>query len=124
MAKVTIGGTDYELGPLNFKAIKRIWPRVSATAKKAKDNPDMTPDDGLESVDVAIDVIVAAFERTHPEHTVEWIEENLLGHELAGIQISMHRVMVESGLLQEASDIPGEALAPKKGKTSTGTGIK
>lgn len=121
MAKVTIGGEVYEVPPLNFKGIKKVWPAVSKIASKANSQEQMTTEDGLEAVDVAIQVVAAAFSREHPERNADWVEENLRGNEIADLQIAMQDIMVESGIMQKAGDSSGEVAAPAE-TPSTGTG--
>lgn len=121
MAKVTIGGEVYEVPPLNFKGIKKVWPAVSRVAEKANSGEPMTTEDGLESVDVAIAVVAAGFQREHPDRNEEWIEDRLRGDEIADLQIAMQEIMIESGIMQKVSDTPGEAPAPTE-MPSTGIG--
>ena len=121
MAKVTIGGEVYEVPPLNFKGIKKVWPAVSKIASKASSGDQMTTEDGLEAVDVAIQVVAAAFNREHPDRDANWIEDNLRGGEIADLQIAMQDIMVESGIMQKTGDALGEVQAPAE-TPSTGTG--
>ena len=119
MAKVTIGGNDYEIQPLNFKALKKLWPHVATLSQ----NPT-TIEESLTSVEVAIIVIAADFERDQPEKTVDWIEENLKATEVSGLQTTIVDVMVESGLIPDPkleTPASGEAKAPKKTSTATST---
>lgn len=116
MAKVTIGGNDYEVGALNFKALKAIWPKIEAMVN----NPQPTVEGGFEAVDTAIIVISAGMRRTHPEATEDWVEENLLASEIVGLQAALQEVLRESGLLRTVD--PGEAKSPAKAKASRSTG--
>lgn len=120
MAKVTIGGTEYDTSPLNFKALKKVWPHVSKLTEKTGEE---TMDDGFEAMDLAVIVIVSSLERKFPEVTIEFVEENLLTTEIKGIQTAMYDTLRESGLLQEATP-PGEDKSPATKKSSTGTGTQ
>lgn len=83
----------------------------------------MTTEDGLEAVDVAIQVVAAAFNRDNPERDADWIEERLRGDEIADLQIAMQDIMVESGIMQKAGETSGEVVTPAE-NPSTGTGTK
>lgn len=122
MAKVTIGGNVHEIQPLNFKALKKLWPHIATLSQ----NPE-TIEENLASVEVAILVIAAGFERDQPEKTADWIEENLMATEISALQQTIVAIMVESGLIADPAieklekPAPGEAKAPKKPSTATST---
>lgn len=112
MAKVTIGKVEYDLPELNFKAIKKIWPKV----EHIQDSDDL-----IKLMDVSTEVLEIAFERAEVKLTKEEIEENLLGSEIKGIEAAVTDLLVESGLLQRAAP-PGEAPgAEESPSTATGT---
>lgn len=123
MAKVTIGGEEHEVPPLNFKGIKKVWPMVSKMAAKTANSDTLTTEDGLEAVDVAIAVVAASFERHNPEKNADWIEENLHGSEVAGLQMAMQDIMIESGVMEKSESPSGEAPTPTE-EASTGTGTE
>ena len=121
MTKVTIGGNEYETSPLNFKALKRVWPHVSKLVDKTG---EQTMEDGFEAMELAVVVVVSSLQRKHPELTEEFVEENLLTTEIKGLQEAMYAVLRESGLLQSADTSSGEAQSPANKKNSTGTGTR
>lgn len=118
MAKVTIGGTEYEIPPLNFKGIKKVWPHV---ASLIANGDDMPLEDSLKVVDVTIVAIAAAFERSHPERTVEWIEESLMANEIAELQFVLKDLLRDSGLIKDGVATAGEAVADQGAANSTET---
>jgi hypothetical protein len=118
MAKVTIGGVEHSIPPLNFKAIKRIWPLIS----KLDQFNTPTIENGLAAAEIVIEVLAAAFEREHPEYTADWIEENMRADEIPSLNLAIQDLMVESGFAQTTGDTPsGEAKGRKKRSTATST---
>lgn len=118
MAKVTIGGEEYQIPPLNFKGIKKVWPHV---AKLIEVGEELAPEDSLKVIDVTIIAIAAAFEREHPERTTDWIEEHLMADEIADLQFVLKDLLRDSGLIKEGTPEVGEAMADQGAANSTGT---
>lgn len=118
MAKVTIGGVEYEVPPLNFKGIKKVWPHV---AKLMEHGENLALEDSLSVVDVTIVAIAAAFEREHPERNVDWIEDNLKAAEIAALQFVLKDLLRDSGLIRDEVPGSGEAVADQGAANSTET---
>lgn len=118
MAKVTIGGEEYQIPPLNFKGIKKVWPHV---AKLIEQGDNLALEDSLSVVDVTIVAIAAAFEREHPERTIDWIEENLKATEISDLQFVLKDLLRDSGLIRDEVAGSGEALADQGAANSTET---
>lgn len=119
MAKVTIGGKQYETSALNFKALKQLWPQVSKLSLAGD-----SVDNGFAAVDLAVSVVSFSLIRNYPDMTVEFIEENMLASEIADIQIIMYEVLRESGLIKSGSPQGEVQSPPTEATSSTGTGTE
>lgn len=95
MATLRIGGRDIEVPQLNFKSIKLIWPLVSGVTES---------EDMVELADAASHILSIALARSDTPLTVDEIEDQLLGSELAGLQKSIEDLLIESGLLQRVGE--------------------
>lgn len=73
MADVIIGGVTYSVSLPNFKAIKAVWPFISA----AQDSPDP-----LAGIDAALAIVVKA---SGQDVTVDQLEEALTPDEIPGM---------------------------------------
>ena len=118
MAKVTIGKVEYEIPPLNFKGIKKVWPHVASLIAGGE---ELELADSLKVIDVTIVAIAAAFERTHPDRTVDWIEENLEAGEIAELQHVLKALLRDSGLIKDGVAEAGDAVADQGAAISTET---
>ena len=107
MAKIFIGGTEYQVPVLNLKTIKKVWPVVQS----AQSSEDM-----IEAISCAVKVValalVAAENPKTPDSEVDakadWIEETMTGTEMTGLRDSMRDILIESGLLS-SGEVKGEA---------------
>jgi hypothetical protein len=113
MAILRIGGRDIEVPPLNFKAIKRIWPLMEGVT---------TSKDFMKLIDTATEILEIALARSETPLKAVEIEDQLLGFELEGVQKSVEDLLVESGLLKRVTggeEAVGEL--PAKPSMETGT---
>ena len=69
--KITLGGNEYIVPPLNFKALKRLQPTIESLAKV-----DMAMSD--EQIDNIAEIVLAALIRNYPDKTkddvLEWLD--------------------------------------------------
>jgi hypothetical protein len=112
MAILRIGGRDIEVPPLNFKAIKRIWPLMEGVT---------TSKDFMKLIDTATEILEIALARSETPLKAAEIEDQLLGFELEGVQKSVEDLLVESGLLKRVTG-GEEAVGEPPAKPSMGTG--
>lgn len=106
MTAITLGGRSFTLRPLTLGQLRVILPAFARAAGLAQE----------ESVDAAIDIIVAALSRDAPEITrAVLLESEILPADLIGAVDAIARL---SGLVQQESALPGEAPA-SAGASST-----
>lgn len=91
MTKITVGGEEYTIKPLNFKTLKKAFPIVQRAAELT---------DPMEIADASVQVIALAMERTNKEHTLEWLEENLSMPETRALGEVVLDLVKESGLVE------------------------
>jgi hypothetical protein len=117
MASVTIGGQKYEIPVLSFKQVKKLWPILN----KVKESQETEGSDmSMELTESAIEIVAIGLSKAHPEFTVEKIEEELLGPEIAGLKVVIEEMLAESGFLGNGSGEVGKVPAPAA-KLSTET---
>lgn len=104
MAKITLGGKDFETTPLNIKRLKKIWGKL-AIALNQFQNGITDLDAVVDGIDAAIAVLAQALEPKHPDMTPEAIEDLMTPGDLMSLQATLTAIMSESGLKQ---DTPGE----------------
>lgn len=134
-AKVTIGGEEYELQPLVFSQMRKVWPFLQKHAAKAS-APQLNPDDEggpdvagfmAAEMEAAEDVIkILAVAIRDPEKDAEWISDNLLASEVPGLQTAMLDLLEISGLTsgnagQELAQMADQFLKDQKPSTETST---
>ena len=97
-----LGQVERILAPLNFKALRKVGPRMGELA-------NLNPGAGipLEAQDLVLEIVLASLRRNYPEMTQDEVEEGL---DLANIQPIMLAILRGSGLKERAT--PGEAPAP------------
>jgi tRNA-dihydrouridine synthase len=93
--KLTLGGTEYVVPPLNIKQIR--------TMKDDIDNLRITNSGDIDSFSNGLRVIQAAMSRNYPEITFEQLEEII---DLGNYKNVVLAIMGQSGLIQK-----GEAQA-------------
>lgn len=98
---VNLGGTDYEVPPLNLAALERFQDKLSR----------YTGGIDPESVKFVVEVAHAAIKRNYPEMTVDELKELI---DLGNIREIFGAVMNISGLVAR-TDALGEAAAPAQG---------
>lgn len=99
MTTFVIGAKEYEVGPLVFSQIKRIWTHISAMAPDGKfETIGQGMVAGFKAVDAACEVVAVLLEKAHPEMTAKVIEDSLLPKEVNGLTLAIQELIVESGL--------------------------
>lgn len=129
---VKIGGQDYDLAPLKFKQLKKAYPLIldnqrlneEAKAKTAEMHASgELPEDQsvrvnpIEAMGNAIAILAIALEKTHPQLTLDKIEEDISLEECAGLNDTIIALITESGF--EVAK-PGEGAA-EEGAASPST---
>ena len=117
--KVTIGGKEYELPPLNFKALKTSFPfiqRVINSQAAGKGAQDV--EGAVLAMDAAVNIIASAMAKPYPDMTKERIEDELLASEITGLTSSIHQLLLDSGLVKQASG-KSPAVGDQKANPST-----
>lgn len=117
MASVKIGGQEYQIGELKFKALKLAWPLIKKNQDLAKGMSEGQQPDPIESMENAIGIISAALVIEHPELTPEGIEERITASECKALDVTIIDIMVESGFMQRTATGTGEA-EPEEGEAA------
>lgn len=122
--KVIIGGKEYSLPPLNFKALKVAFPsvqRVMDTLTKSKGS--LSVEGSVLAMEAAVDIIAAAMAKPYPEMTKEVIEEELQASEITGLTSSITDLLINSGLVKQATgkSSAGESQEAVSPSTATST---
>ena len=80
--KITLGGTEYIVPPLNFKALKTLQPMIESLSKI-----DMAMSN--EQIDNVAEIVLAALNRNYPDKTkddvLEWLDLGNSGQILGAI---------------------------------------
>lgn len=134
-AKVTIGGKEYELQPLVFSQMRKVWPFLQKHAAKAS-APQLDPNEEggpdvagfmASEMEAAEDVIqIMAIALRDPEKDADWISDNLLASEVPLLQPAMLDLLEISGLTggnagQELAQMADQFLKDQKPSTETST---
>lgn len=128
--KVKIGGQEYDVPKLKYKQLKQIWPRMKGTVTKMAAAKQANEDKGANSdsventfaaVDDAIFVISSAMQRTNPEHTEEWISDNMEPGEAVGLVQCIWQLMTATGLIQPGKLDPAAVERLLENTTGTNT---
>lgn len=116
MAKVTIGGTVYELPVLMYKQLKAIWPRMAGTFNKIQQaqadaqRGGAAAGDGVASMFMALDdaifIVAQSLMRNDPTHTPDWVEEHIHPKETQALVGIIAEMMEETGLTQQGKPSP------------------
>lgn len=125
--KVIIGGKEYSLPPLNFKALKRAFPSVQKVMDAVTNSGQASDaESSIMAMDAAVDIIAAAIAKPYPEMTKEVIEESLLASEIAALTGSITELLLNSGLVKPAegklSAVEAQAASPSTA-TSTDSSV-
>lgn len=92
--KITIGGADYIVPPLNLKRFRALKPKLAALEAVSA---DLT----VEQMDVMVECVHAALSRNYPEITPDQIEEMI---DLGNMTRIFRAVMSVSGLEQRLGE--------------------
>jgi len=118
MAKVIIGGQEYQIGELKFKSLKAAWPYIKKNQELAQGVQEGRDPDPIESMENAIAIISAGLVADHPELTPEGIEERITANECKALDVTIVDIMVESGFMQRTATGVGEA-EPEEGAAAS-----
>lgn len=132
-ASVTIGGEEYQLKPLVFAQMKKIWPylkshmnqpEVNLEGKSAEELAEIAMTAEMKAAEDAIQILAVALR--DPEKDAEWVEGNLLTSEIPGLQPAMLELLQISGLVPEGNGLKelDDMIAQfqdKKASTETST---
>jgi hypothetical protein len=100
--KITIGGTDYIVPPLNLGRIRKLKTELEA-AQGYRDTKVLTD----EQIDTYVTIIHSGFERNYPDITREEIEEMI---DLANLGAVYRALMSVSGFVPGGAK-PGDSPA-------------
>lgn len=121
-AKLRLNEKDYDLPKLNFKRIKRIWPHVQKLEEEDILNKD-DPNELMNMIDIILEIFVIALNDSTKDK--DWIEEEMQGEDLAGLQGSLVDLLIISGLAKKTEDgvsaTGGAGAATAATSTETGT---
>lgn len=118
MARVTIGGTEYEVPEMNFIALERAWPFVEEA---------MMTTDPMKGVAAGICIIAAGlveadyFDKTHfgieedellgPDQTFDrvviYLKKQLKAREIQAVRDAVDQINEEAGLEPAKGEAPG-----------------
>ena len=103
---VHMGGKDWNIPPLNFKALRRFREELGTMTAEALVNSGKV-----------VELIHAALLRNYPELTLDELEDML---DMGNVMLVTEAVLSVSGLVAKQ---PGEAMAasPSTGESSTGS---
>lgn len=118
MASVVIGGKNYQIAELKFKALKAAWPHIKRNQELARGLGEGEEMDPIESMENAIAIISAGLVADHPELTPEGIEERITTNECKALDVTIVDIMVESGFMQRTPTGQGEA-EPEEGAAAS-----
>lgn len=125
MAQVTIGGEVYEVPPLSFKGLKRVWPLLEQAANQ---------EDPFANVEAALGVVAEAISKTDYAMTVDEMEDKMSASEVPLLEQTMEQIMADAGLVkvkadgtiirkgEDSGEATGEAMPPST-ETSTDTSL-
>lgn len=100
--KINLGGVERILAPLNFKALRKVGPRMGLLAglKTGMGVPE-------EAQDLLVEMVLASLRRNYPEITQEEVEEHL---DLRNVEPVVLALLNATGLVKGTA--PGEAVSP------------
>lgn len=145
MARVTIGGTEYEVPEMNFAALERAWPFVEES---------MTTLDPMKGPSAGISIIAAGlmeadhFDKTKFgigaeemlgedqifERMVKFLKKKLKAKEIEQVRLAVDQINREAGLEPEEGEAPApqaetpgspsEETAPSSSQSSSPPDVK
>ena len=122
---VIIGGTEYQLPPLNFRALKACFSSVQKLMKSTRPGKELDVEDSVLAMDAAVDIITAALQKNNPEMTKEAVEDQLLADEIQGLTTAITNLLRNSGLVKVSEAGNSSAVAGQdQGSPSTATSTK
>lgn len=95
---VLIGGEHYEVPPLNFKALKAVFPILKKLKLHTREEAEANPDMAIEALDATVEILAIALKRSPTPLSVEEIEEKLLASEIPGLQPALVEILAQNGL--------------------------
>lgn len=107
MSKIIIGGEEHEVPPLNFKALKKLYPVVKKMKLVSQEQAEADPDLAMEALDATVEILSIALARSPTPLTVDQIEEKLLANEIPALQPALMEILSQNGL-QATAPPPGE----------------
>lgn len=112
MTTISVGGEKYTVKPMNFKTMKKAWPLIMKSQQT---------EDPMEIASFAIEVMSLAMVRANPEHTADWLEENLSLPETNALGEAMFDLIKDSGLVEAKTGDAGAEGKAQEVETSTET---
>jgi hypothetical protein len=104
--KIMLGGVERVFAPLNFKALRRVGPRMGVlTALTKKEAGLVVPE---EAQDLVLEIVLSSLRRNYPEVSQDEVEEHL---DFRNVGEIMTAIMGGSGLHDKVAQ-PGEEARP------------
>lgn len=141
MAKVTVGGKDYNVKPLVFATLEKVWPFIEQIQTIVQEtNGDaskisspikiMKPGVAAIALMIAQDDPELQAVYDHPEHAgksdaekdqviIKLVARRITSVETQSIEPAINKIMAEAGFVAETPGAPGEPAASPS--TATGT---
>lgn len=107
MAKLTVGGREFDIAPFMLGALKKAAPIVDRI--NASGAPVESLSGIVHSLDDFIEVLAIGTVKIDPECDAAWFQENASFSDQAVILKAFHELLQESGLAPK-----GEATAPAR----------